>query len=119
MKNLHYSVFRLSLILLISFIFIGCVSEPVKINWPANHPANSEIQGAEFIPPPNPFEMDMAVMKEEPDKDSMMKHTMPQESGTHHMDHSMGTDKKEHSDSESKMKPTHTEGHHQHQEHSQ
>ncbi len=63
--------------------------------------------------------MDMADMKEEPANDSMMKHTTPQESGTHHMDHSMGTVKKEHSDSESKMKPKHTEGHHQHQEHSQ
>ncbi len=119
MKNLHYSVNRLSLILLISFIFISCVSEPVKINWPANHPANAETQEAEFIQPQNPFESNMAVMKEEPDKDTMMKHTMPKESGMQHMDHNMGTDTQKHMDSESKTKPEHPNDHTQHQEHSQ
>jgi len=97
----------------------GCVSEPVKVNWPANHPANSETQEAEFIRPNNPFETDIAVMKDEPSKDSMMEHTMPKENGMQHMDHNMGTDKKDHSESESKMKPEHMEGRNQHQEHSQ
>jgi hypothetical protein len=98
---------------------MGCVSEPVRIDWPANHPANPETQEAEFIPPRNPFETNMAVMKEQPDKDPMMKHTMPKENGMQHMDHNMGTDTQKHMDSESKMKPEQTEGHHQHQEHSQ
>jgi uncharacterized membrane protein YagU involved in acid resistance len=119
MKNSHYSTFGLSLILLVSFLFIGCVSEPVKINWPANHPANPETREAEFIAPPNPLETNMAVMKENPDEDSIMKHTMPKESSMQHMDHSTGTDKKDHSSSESKMKPEHPEDHTQHQEHGQ
>ena len=118
MKNLSYNAFGLLFILPISFLIMGCVSEPVNINWPADHPANSESQEAEFIRPNNPFEMDMAAMTEDPDKDSMMNHTMPQESGMQHMDHNMGTDKKDHSESESKMKPEYTEDHHQHQEHS-
>lgn len=119
MKNFRNSAFGLFSTLLISFFLMGCVSEPVKINWPANHPAFLETQEAEFIRPQNPFETDMAAMKEEPGKDAMMNHEMPQESGMHHMDHNMETDKKKHSDSESKMKPEHTEGHNSHQEHSQ
>ena len=119
MKNLHCSALGLSLILLISFLLMGCVSEPVKINWPATHPANSETQEAEFIRPQNPFESKMVVIKEEPDTDPMTKHTMPKESGMQHMDHSMATDKKDHSDSESKIKPEHPEDHSRHQEHSQ
>ncbi|MBW2468779.1 MAG: hypothetical protein JRE72_02430 [Deltaproteobacteria bacterium] len=117
MKNLHYSTFGLSLILLIPFLFMGCVSEPVKIDWPANHPANPDTQEAEFVQPQNPFETNMADMKEVPDEDSMMKHAMPQESSMQHKDHNMKTDTENHSDSESKMKPDHTERHNQHQEH--
>ena len=119
MNNLHYSASGLLLILLITFLIIGCVSEPVKIHWPANHPANSDSQESEFIRPQNPFEKNMAATKEEQGEDSMMKHKMPKEGGMQHMDHSMGTDKKERSGSESKMKLEHTEGHTQHQEHSQ
>jgi hypothetical protein len=89
------------------------------IGRPANHPANPETQEAEFIPPRNPFETDMADMKEAPDKDAMMKHKMPQESGMQHMDHNIGTDKKKHPDSEPKMQPEHSQEHDQHQEHSQ
>jgi len=119
MKNIHYCAFGLLLILLTSFLVMGCVSEPVKIDWPANHPANAETQEAEFIPPRNPFETDMADMKEAQDKDAMMNHKMPKESDMHQMDHSIGTDEKKHFDSESKMQPEHSQEHDQHQEHSQ
>ncbi|MGD8992416.1 MAG: hypothetical protein PVI00_13250 [Desulfobacterales bacterium] len=119
MTDFHYSASGLSLILLISFLFMGCVSEPVKINWPANHPANPKTQEAEFIRPQNPFESNMAVMKKEPDKDLMLKHTMPNEGGMQHMDHNMGTDTKKHMDSELKMKPEYPEDHTRHQEHHQ
>lgn len=119
MKDLICSAFGLLLTILTSFFLMGCVSEPVKINWSANHPANSETQEAEFIRPPNPFETDMAVMKEAPEKDTMMNHTMLKESDMHQMDHSMGTDKKKHSDSKPKMQPEHSQEHDQHQEHSQ
>ena len=119
MKNYKYSALGLLLTLSLSWVLVGCVSEPVKIEWPANHPANPESQEAEFIPPQNPFHTDMAVMKEAPEKNSMMNHKMPKEDGMQHMDHKMGTDKKRHSDSESQMKPEHTDDHNQHQEHSQ
>lgn len=119
MKNMHYCVIGLLLILLISFLVMGCVSEPAKINWPLNHPANPATQEAEFIRPPNPFESNMAVIEEAPNKDAMMNHTMPKESDMHQMDHSMGTDKKKHSDSQPKMQPEHSQEHDQHQEHSQ
>ncbi|MGD8493502.1 MAG: hypothetical protein PVH44_07835 [Desulfobacterales bacterium] len=119
MKNLHCSALGLSLILLISFLLMGCVSEPVKINWPATHPANSETQEAEFIRPQNPFESKMVVIKEEPDTDPMTKHTMPKESGMQHKGHNMGAETSKPMDSESKMKPEHPDDHTQHQEHSQ
>ena len=114
-----YGSIGILLFFAIPIFLISCVSEPVKINWPANHPANPGTQEAEFNTPQNPFETNMAAMNEEPGKDSMMKHTMPKEGGMQHMDHNMGTDKKDHSESESKMKPEQTEGHKQHQEHSQ
>lgn len=110
MKNLGFSAFGILSILLLSFSIVGCVSEPVKINWPANHPANPETQEVEFIAPQNPFETNMAAMNEDPDKDSMMKHTMPKESSMKHMDHNMGTEKKE---------TEHSEEHNHQQEHSQ
>ena len=119
MKNKIYGSTGILLFLAVIFFLMGCVSDPVKINWPENHPANPEIQETEFIRPQNPFESNMADKKDEPDKDPMIKHKMPKESGMQHMDHSKGTDKKEHSGSESKMKLEHTEGHTQHQEHSQ
>ena len=119
MKHSGKSAFGALLILLISFWITGCVSDPVKINWPANHPANPETQEAKFIRPQNPFESNRAVMKEQSDNDSMMKHTMPKESGMQHTDHDMGTDKKKPPGSESITKPEHLEDHTQHQEHSQ
>ena len=119
MNNKIYGLIGTLLLLATPFFLMGCASEPVHINWPANHPVSPETQEAEFIRPQNPFETDMAVMKEAPDNDSMLKHTMPQESGMQHMDHDMGTDTRKNMDSESKMKPEHREDHKQHQEHSQ
>ena len=119
MQNISYSSLRRLLTLLILFFIMGCASKPVKIGLPPNHPANPEAQEAEFITPQNPFQMDITVMKEAPEKDSAMKHKSHKESGKQHMDHKMGTDKKDRTESESKMKPERTEGQHQHQEHSQ
>lgn len=114
MKNLKYRTSGLFFILLVTFFMIGCVSDPVEVDLPANHPANPEAQEAEFIPPPNPFQEDVSSMKMESTTESMVKHKPQKESGKQHMNHHMGTDKKSHSDSESKMKPEETEGHDQH-----
>ncbi|MDX1706956.1 MAG: hypothetical protein R3274_00045 [Desulfobacterales bacterium] len=119
MKNILYCAIGLMLILLISLLIMGCASEPVKINWSQNHPANPETQEAKFIRPNNPFETDMAAIKEAPDKDAMMDHKMPKESDMHQMENSMGTDNKKHFDSKPKMQPEHSQKHDQHQEHSQ
>ncbi len=100
-------------------ILAGCAGKSVRADFPFNHPANPEALETQFTPPLNPFHTDMAVMKQAPEKDAMMKPKPDKDSGMQHMDHRMGTDKKSPSDSESKMKPEHTEGHNQHQEHSQ
>ena len=119
MKDLNKKTFGRFSIVLVFFFIMGCASEPIKVELPSNHPANPEAQEAEFVPPPNPFQENFSAMQMESKPESKMKHTPHRENGKQHMNHQMGTDKKSHSDSELKMKPEETEGHHQHQEHSQ
>ena len=119
MKKLNHSAYGIFLILLMSFFIIGCVSEPVKIDLPANHPANPEAQEAEFTPPPNPFQEDVTAMKGESTQDSMMKPKTHEESGEQHMNHNMGTEKGSRPDSESPKKPDHRKDDNLHKEHSQ
>lgn len=119
MKKLEFKTSGLFLILLMTFFIIGCASEPVKIDLPANHPSKPEAQEAEFNPPPNPFQQDATAMKGESTPDSMMKHKPPKESGKQHMDHNMGTKKGAQSDSESTKKSGHGESDNQHKGHSQ
>lgn len=119
MKNLNYRTSgRFSIVLMIFFI-IGCASEPVKVDLPANHPANPQAQEVKFTPPPNPFKEDVAAMKGESAPDSMMKHKTHGESGRQVMEHNMGTEKKSASDSESTKKSGHGEDDNPHKEHSQ
>jgi hypothetical protein len=75
MKNLKYRTSGLFLILIMIFFIIGCVSEPVKVDVSANHPANPGAQEAEFRPPPNPFKENVNAMKggSTPDSDSTKK----------------------------------------------
>ena len=108
MKNLNYSAARLFLILLMAFSIIGCASEPIKVDLPANHPANPGAQEAEFIPPQNPFREDVRAMQMESTTDSMMKHKTHDENGQKQMHHDMGT-----------KDPGHGQDDHQHEEHSQ
>jgi len=119
MKKLNHSAYGIFLILLMSFFIIGCVSEPVKIDLPANHPANPEAQAAEFTLPPNPFQEDVTAMQGESTPDSMMKHKTHEESGEQHMGHNMGTKKGSRPDSESPKKPDHRKDDNLHKEHSQ
>ena len=119
MKNLNYCVSLLFLLLLMAFFIIGCASEPVKVDLPANHPANPEAQEAQFSAPPNPFQEDGTAMKGESTPDSMMKHKTIEESSKQHMDHNMGTKKGSRSDSESTKKSGQEEGDNQHKGHSQ
>ena len=96
MKNLEHNAFGFFLLLSVTFFIIGCVSEPVKVDLSANHPANPEAQEAEFIRPPNPFQEDVSAMKVESATDSMMKHKTHDESGQNQMHHDMGTKKSDH-----------------------
>ena len=119
MKKLNHRADGIFLIIVMSFFIIGCASEPVKIDLPANHPANPEAQATEFTPPPNPFEEDVTAMKGELTPDSMMKHKTHEESGEQHTDHNMGTKKGSRPDSESTKKPDHRKDDNLLQEHSQ
>lgn len=104
MKNLRYRTSGLFLILLMTFFIIGCVSDPVKVDLSANHPANPGAQEAEFIPPPNPFQEDVTAMKAESTPDSMMKHKTLDESGQKQMHHNMGTKKSGHGEDDNQHK---------------
>ena len=119
MKNLNYNAPGLFLILLMVFFIIGCASEPVKVDLPANHPANPGAQEVEFIPPPNPFQEDVTAMKGESTPDSMMKHKTQDKSGQKHMNHNMGNKKGSEPDPDSTKKSGHEEDDNQHKEHSQ
>jgi hypothetical protein len=118
-KNLNYKTFGRFSIVLVFFFIIGCASEPVKVDLPANHPANPGAQEAEFIPPPNPFQQDVTAMKGESTPDSMMKHKTHEERGQQHMDHNMGTKKESKPDSDSTKKSGHGEDENQHKGHGQ
>jgi hypothetical protein len=93
---------------LLTFFIIGCVSDPVKVDLPENHPANPEAQEAAFIPLPNPFREDVSAMTMESTTDSMMKHKPHDERGQKQMHHDMGTKKSGHGQDDQ-----------QHKEHSQ
>ena len=96
MKNIKYRTSGLFLILWVTFFIIGCVSDPVKVDFSANHPANPEAREVEFIPPPNPFQEDVSAMKMESTPEPMMKHKTHDESGQKQMHHDMGTKKSDH-----------------------
>lgn len=85
MKRLNHRTFGISLILLTSFFIIACASEPVKVDLPANHPANPQAQGTVFIPPPNPFLNDIPMAAHEGDSSSSTAHEKHQPAHQHHM----------------------------------
>ena len=61
MKIQLYRSCRISLLPLMSFFIIACASDPVKFDFPVNHPANPQSQETAFIPPPNPFKGSMQM----------------------------------------------------------
>lgn len=116
MKNLNHRAYRISLILLMPFLLFACASEPVKVDLPANHPANPHSQETVFIPPPNPFQNDIPMAKHEAENRSSMTHEKHQPAHQHQMSpelDKMGHDSKPSNPSE-KQNPEH-----QHKEHNQ
>ncbi len=74
MKNLSHRAYGISLIPLMSFLLFACASEPVKVDLPANHPANPQSQETAFISPPNPFQINVSMGEDVGDSSSSMNH---------------------------------------------
>ena len=74
MKNLTHRAYGISLIPLMSFLLFACASEPVKVDLPANHPANPQSQETAFVPPPNPFQNNTKKVQHEGGGSSSMTH---------------------------------------------
>jgi hypothetical protein len=72
-----------------SFFIIACTSEPVKVDLPDNHPANPQYQGTAFIPPPNPFQNNIPIVKHEAESSSSMTHEKHQPADQHQMSPNM------------------------------
>ena len=87
MKNRNHSTYGFLLILLMLFFTIGCASEPVQGDLPANHPANPQTQETAFIPPPNPFQGHMQM---ESGGSTPMKQSKQVPTHQHQMTHQMG-----------------------------
>ena len=72
---------------LILFSLISCVSEPVNIDLPQNHPANPTAQETAFIRPPNPFQHHNEMKSDAGSSMTEKKHTPAhQHQMTHEMD---------------------------------
>ena len=72
---------------LILYSLISCVSEPVNIDLPQNHPANPTAQETAFIPPPNPFQHHIEMKSDVGSSMTEKNHTPPhQHQMTHEMD---------------------------------
>ncbi|MBW2409208.1 MAG: hypothetical protein JRF72_05380 [Deltaproteobacteria bacterium] len=66
---------------------MSCVSEPVNIDLPHNHPANPTARETAFITPPNPFQHRMEMKSDAGASMTEKKHTPShQHQMTHEMD---------------------------------
>ena len=90
MKKSNHREYGISLIPLMSFLLIACASEPVKVDLPANHPANPQSQGTAFIPPPNPFQNNVSMVEHQGDNSSSMTHDKHQPVHQHKVSPTMG-----------------------------
>ena len=70
----------------IMFFLMSCVSEPVNIDLPQNHPANPQAHETAFIPPPNPFQNHTKMNS---DSDSSKAENKQSPSHQHQMIHEM------------------------------
>ena len=89
MKKRKRSAFGIFLILLMSFFIIACASEPVRVDLPADHPANPHAPETAFAPPPNPFQNNVPVAATEADNSSSVIHQKHQPAHQHQMSSEM------------------------------
>ena len=113
MKNLNHRACAIFLILLMSFLLFACVSEPVRVDLPANHPANPQSEETAYIPPSNPFQNNVSMGEHEGDGSSSMTHEKHQPAHEHQMSPQTGHDSMSSQGSEEQNSE------HQHKEHSQ
>ena len=116
MKNLNYSTAGLSITIIMTFFIIGCVSKPVKVDLPSNHPANPQSKETAFTPPPNPFQQHIPMAKHNAAGNSTMINKEPPSAQQHQMNHGMpgmGHDSEPEKESET------TNSEKQHKEHDQ
>ena len=116
MKLLNQRAYEFGLILVASVFITACVSEPVKVNLPANHPANPQSQGTAFIPPLNPFQDNIPMARHEADSSATMSHEKHKPAHQHQMRPNM--DKMGH-DSKPSNAAEGQNPEHQHKEHKQ
>lgn len=89
MQNLPYKTPGCFLSMMIVFLLIGCAGEAVKIDLPANHPANPQAPETAFVAPPNPFEEGMPMAAQEAGSSSSMTHEKQPSMQQPHMMHPM------------------------------
>ena len=99
--------------MMIIFSLIGCAGEALKIDLPANHPANPQAPESAFVAPPNPFQKSIPMAAQEEGSSSSMTHEEQPSLQQPHMMHSMDQMQQ---DSKSSRE---AEGENQHKEHSQ
>lgn len=116
MKKRQHSIYGIFLIPFMSFLIIGCASEPIKVDLPANHPANPQSPETAFIPPPNPFQNNIPMVKHAAGSGSSMAHEEHKPAHQHQTSPEM--DKIGH-DSKPSQVSEGQNSEHQHKEHSQ
>ena len=92
MKLFNQRAYEFGLILVTSVFITACVSEAVKVDLPANHPANPQGKETAFIPPPNPFQDNIPRVGHKEDGNSSMTHEKHQPAHEHHMNPQTGHD---------------------------
>ena len=87
MKSLIHKTSGCFLLVAVVFFLIGCAAEPLKVDLPANHPANPQAPETAFIPPPNPFQQSMPIAGQEAGSSSSMTHGEHPSTQQPHMTH--------------------------------
>ena len=89
MSSLNHRAFGIFFILFMTFILFGCSNESVRVQLPANHPANPQSEETAFIPPPSPFQNDNPAVVHQPESSSSMTHEEHQSGQPHQMNPKM------------------------------
>ena len=113
MKRLIHKTSGRFLIMTVVFFFVGCAGEPLKVDLPANHPANPHAPETAFIPPPNPFQESIPMAEQEAGSSSSITREEHPSEQQHQMTHQTDQMKE---DSRALQK---NEGENQHKEHNQ